>query len=66
MNFRKKIVLLAIALMQVGIVTVKAQEVMETGGKNMPDEWIDKDTGHKVIRLVRRPGTTNGSFYFNN
>jgi len=66
MNMRKKIVLLAIALMQMGIITVKAQEVMETGGKTMPDEWIDKDTGHKVIRLVRRPGTTNGSFYFNN
>jgi len=39
--------------------------VMETG-KNMPDAWIDKDTGHKVIRLVRRPGMNNTSFYFNN
>lgn len=45
--------------------TAKAQSVMETGGQKMPDEWIDKDTGHKVMRLVRREGT-NASFYFNN
>lgn len=46
--------------------TVNAQEVLETGGqKTMPNEWIDKDTGHKVVKLVRREGN-NGSFYFNN
>jgi oligogalacturonide lyase len=38
---------------------------METGGKQMPAEWIDKDTGHKVVRLSRREGN-NASFYFNN
>lgn len=38
---------------------------METGGQPMPDEWIDKDTGHKVIKLTRREGT-NMSFYFHN
>ena len=27
--------------------------VLETG-KNMPDEWIDKDTNHKIVRLTRR------------
>lgn len=31
----------------------------------MPDEWIDKDTGHKVMRLTRRDGL-NQSFYFHN
>lgn len=31
----------------------------------MPDEWIDKDTHHKVIRLTRLPGE-NASFYFHN
>ncbi|QJD95238.1 hypothetical protein HH214_04775 [Mucilaginibacter robiniae] len=46
-------------------ITVLAQPIMETGGQKMPDEWIDKDTGHKIMRLVRREGT-NGSFYFNN
>lgn len=37
--------------------------VMETGGQPMPDEWIDKDTGHRVVKLTRRPGS-NASFYF--
>ncbi|MDB5205101.1 MAG: hypothetical protein JWR72_176 [Flavisolibacter sp.] len=31
----------------------------------MPDEWIDKDTKHKVIRLTRNEGS-NLSFYFHN
>lgn len=42
-----------------------AQPVMETGGQKMPDEWIDKTTGHKVIKLTRRAGS-NMSFYFHN
>jgi oligogalacturonide lyase len=45
---------------------LSAQEVLETGGQSkMPDEWIDKDTHHKVIRLTRREGS-NSSFYFHN
>lgn len=31
--------------------------------KNPPKEWIDKDTGHRVIRLTDTPGSA--SFYFN-
>lgn len=42
-----------------------AQQVLETGGKEMPGEWIDKDTHHKIIRLTRMPGS-NFSFYFHN
>lgn len=38
---------------------------METGGGRMPDEWIDRSTGHKVIKLTRREGS-NMSFYFHN
>ncbi len=38
---------------------------LETGGQPMPDEWIDKDTGHRVIKLTRRAGR-NSSFYFHN
>lgn len=45
--------------------TVTAQPVMETGGQKMPDEWIDKDTRHKVIKLTRNDGS-NLSFYFHN
>ncbi len=42
-----------------------AQPVMETGNGKMPDEWIDQDTHHKVIKLTRTEGA-NGSFYFHN
>lgn len=42
-----------------------AQPVLETGGRKMPDEWIDKDTHHKVIKLTRNGGS-NMSFYFHN
>lgn len=42
-----------------------AQPVMETGGQKMPDEWIDKDTHHKIVKLTRIPGS-NFSFYFHN
>jgi oligogalacturonide lyase len=45
---------------------VIAQQELETGSlKPMPEEWIDKDTHHKVIRLARSEGS-NASFYFHN
>jgi oligogalacturonide lyase len=45
--------------------SLSAQPVLETGGKLMPNVWIDKDTHHKVIKLSRIPGS-NMSFYFHN
>jgi oligogalacturonide lyase len=45
---------------------VLAQPVRETGGQIMPDEWIDKDTKHKVVRLSRIEGNSSLSFYFHN
>lgn len=40
--------------------------VVETGSvKPMPSQWIDKDTGHKIIHLTTRSGE-NRSFYFHN
>ncbi|MEO6526436.1 MAG: oligogalacturonate lyase family protein [Gemmatimonadaceae bacterium] len=40
--------------------------VIETGGQHpMPDQWIDRETGHRVRKLVRREGA-NSSFYFTN
>ena len=42
-----------------------AQPILETGGGPMPDEWIDKDTHHKIIKLTRKQGN-NVSFYFHN
>ncbi len=60
----KKIYLVIIAIIFYG--RSIARQVMETGSqKPMPEEWIDKDTHHKVIRLVRLDGS-NGSFYFHN
>jgi len=43
-----------------------AQPLETTGPqKAMPDEWIDQDTHHKVVRLSRKDGN-NLSFYFHN
>lgn len=43
-----------------------AQPLDSTGPKKaMPDEWIDQDTHHKVVKLSRKEGN-NLSFYFHN
>lgn len=39
--------------------------ILETGNGPMPNEWIDNRTGHKIVKLTRRPGN-NISFYFHN
>lgn len=39
--------------------------VSGSGGQPMPDEWIDEDTGRRIIRLTRRP-QGGSSFYFHN
>jgi len=44
---------------------LSAQPVLETGSKPMPNEWIDKNTHHKIIKLSRVEGS-NMSFYFHN
>lgn len=49
----------------ISLLRLHAQPVLETGGKRMPDEWIDKDTHHKVVRLTRKEGSSM-SFYFHN
>jgi len=43
-----------------------AQPVLETGGKKMPAEWIDKDTHHRVIKLSATMQGNSLSFYFHN
>jgi len=47
-------------------ISLKAQEVLETGGKKMPDEWIDKDTHHKIVKLSAALPGNSLSFYFHN
>ena len=40
--------------------------VVETGSETpMPEVWIDKDTGHKILHLLKKEGD-NRSFYFHN
>jgi oligogalacturonide lyase len=61
-SFKKWLPLSFFLFLQIPLV---AQEVLETGGQKMPDEWIDKDTHHKVIKLTPTQGS-NSSFYFHN
>ncbi|WP_258104205.1 oligogalacturonate lyase family protein [Marinoscillum sp. MHG1-6] len=39
--------------------------VLKSGGQPMPDEWIDADTKHRIIRLTKRE-KGGRSFYFHN
>ncbi len=43
-----------------------AQPILSTGGKEMPNEWIDSATGHRVVKLTRKKNTSNLGFYFHN
>jgi oligogalacturonide lyase len=44
-----------------------AQERLETGSrKPMPQEWIDKDTGHRVVRLSGPTGPISNWYFHNN
>jgi oligogalacturonide lyase len=45
---------------------LKAQPILETGGKVMPAEWIDRDTHHKVVKLTQAMAGNSLSFYFHN
>lgn len=54
-------------LLLAGVCTsARAQELMETGGQKMPNEWIDKDTHHKVVKLSAGLPGNSLSFYFHN
>lgn len=58
-----KIILLPFVFLTT-VITLNAQPVLETG-PNMPREWIDKDTRHKIVRLTSND-RSNLSFYFHN
>jgi oligogalacturonide lyase len=60
------LICLFIVILTLSAKLLLAQPVMETGGQKMPDEWIDKDTKHKVVRLSRIEGNSSLSFYFHN
>lgn len=60
---KKQIITMALAVFTL---SMNGQNIptIETG-KNMPNQWIDRDTGHRVVRLINRKGD-NSSFYFHN
>jgi oligogalacturonide lyase len=60
-----RVLIVLILISQLFTKGVEAQPLLETGGKQMPDEWIDASTHHRVIRLTE-PGGNNSSFYFHN
>ncbi len=43
----------------------RAAEPPAPSPSNVPTEWIDPDTGHRVIRLSREPGTASLYFHQN-
>src|SRR5918993_3877759 len=55
----------AICICIISCICTNAQDVLETGGQKMPNEWIDKSTRHKIINISRKEGS-NLSFYFHN
>jgi oligogalacturonide lyase len=57
---------LVVALLLPLAAGAQSAPVLETGSQQpMPAEWIDRATGHRVVRLSRREGS-NESFYFHN
>ena len=62
----KQTAIITAVLVMTGIAGARAQlPSLQTGGKTMPDAWIDKATGHEIIRISRGPASAE-SFYFHN
>src|SRR6187401_1994588 len=57
---------LILVLSSVICLKLAAQPVLETGGKKMPESWIDQDTHHKVVKLSAAMKGNSLSFYFHN
>src|ERR1700730_17634568 len=49
--------------MYVNLLVVALGSAFSFGSDEPPTSWIDPDTGHRVIRLTREPGSA--SLYFN-
>src|SRR5882762_7424095 len=59
-RFVSLIPLILILLSLSGAKTMQAQN-----GKEIPREWIDPDTGHRVVRLSDEPGSASLYFHQN-
>src|ERR1700730_2673610 len=49
--------------MYVNLLVVALGSAFSFGSDEPPTSWIDPDTGHRVVRLTREPGSA--SLYFN-
>src|SRR4051812_34211165 len=49
--------------MLLGIAVATVAPSITNSAQEPPKEWVDKDTGHRVVRLTREPGSSG--FYFN-
>src|SRR6185312_2200723 len=61
----KNLIFVLLSFLSTGVFHSDNIPVLQTGGQAMPNVWIDKNTGHEIIKLSRRTGNNN-SFYFHN
>src|SRR6266576_1475473 len=64
MMTRKFISLISLVLIFLTVASI-ARRTQAQGGKEIPREWIDPDTGHRVIRLSDEPGSQSLYFHQN-
>ncbi|MFA5328276.1 MAG: oligogalacturonate lyase family protein [Prolixibacteraceae bacterium] len=63
----KQINFLLLIFILTGACQSKKLPVIETGSLTpMPSEWIDKDTGHRIVKLTDQMEGNSLSFYFHN
>lgn len=59
--------LVAASFAALSLHAASAQDVLVTGAqKTMPAEWIDRDTGHRVVRLSGPTGPISNWYFHNN
>jgi oligogalacturonide lyase len=61
----KNLIFLLLSFLSTGVFHSDNIPVLQTGGQTMPNKWIDKNTGHEIVKVSRRAGNNN-SFYFHN
>src|SRR5437667_6931049 len=59
-----RFVLITLLLVFLSLTSVP-KPMLAQGGKEIPREWIDTDTGHRVIRLSDEPGSQSLYFHQN-
>src|SRR3979411_832841 len=64
MMIRKFISLISLALIFLTVASVTGRTQAQ-GGKQIPREWIDKDPGHRVVRLSDESGSQSLYFHQN-